>query len=173
MAITIVVEDGTGVENANAYVDVAAVRAYAEQRGVTLPADNDEVAAMIIKATDYLESFACEYQGYKTDAAQSLEWPRECVIISCTAFPNNEIPKQLKSAQSAAVIAQSQGLVLQPNITAADYVTEETVGPITTKYANPIQAGISPQFTGIESLLSPLFNASCGQAAFALQTMRV
>src|ERR1044072_1066406 len=101
MAITIIVEDGTGVTDANAYVDVAAARAYAEQRGVTLPADDDVIAAWLIQATDYLESFACKYQGRKTDCAQSLQWPRKCVVICCAPFPDNEIPKQLKSAQCA------------------------------------------------------------------------
>lgn len=173
MAITITVEDGTGVADANAYIDVAGVRAYAAQRGVTLPADDDEVAALIIKATDYLESFACKFQGRKTDCEQSLQWPRTGVVMCCEEFPANAIPKQLKSAQASAVLIQNEGLILQPNVTAADYVIEETVGPITTKYANPIQTGISAQFTALDALLEPLFFASCGQSAFALRTVRV
>lgn len=173
MAITITVEDGTGVANANSYVSVADVKAYAEQRGVTLPSTDDEIAAMIVKATDYLESFACKYQGKKTDCAQSLQWPRTCVVMCCEDFPTNQIPKQLKSAQCSAVLIQNEGLVLQPNVTAADYVVEETVGPITTKYANPIQAGISATFTALDALLEPLFFASCGQSSFALRTTRV
>lgn len=173
MAITITVEDGSGVADANAYVDVAAVKAYAEQRGVTLPSDDEEIAAMIIKATDYLESFACKYQGRKTDCDQSLQWPRTGVVLCCADYPSNQIPKQLKSAQCAAILIQNEGLVLQPNVTAADYVIEETVGPITTKYANPIQAGISAQFTALDSLLEPLFFASCGQVGFPLRTVRV
>lgn len=173
MAIQIIVEDGSGVANANAYVDVAAVKAYAEARGVSLPSDDDAIAAMIIKATDYLESFACKYQGRKTDCAQSLQWPRTGVVMCCEDFPSNQIPKQLKSAQASAVLIQNEGLVLQPNVTAQDYVIEETVGPITTKYANPIQAGISATFTALESLLEPLFFASCGQVGFALRTARV
>ncbi|URA06799.1 virion protein [Xanthomonas phage Langgrundblatt1] len=173
MAIVITVEDGTGVANANSYVSVADVKAYAEQRGVSLPSTDDEIAAMIIKATDYLESFACKYQGRKTDCAQSLQWPRTGVVMCCEDFPSNQIPKQLKSAQASAVLIQNEGLVLQPNVTAQDYVIEETVGPITTKYANPIQAGISATFTALESLLEPLFFASCGQVGFALRTVRV
>src|SRR5690349_12886017 len=142
MAIEIIVEDGSGVENANSYVSVETARLYATNRGVTLPASDDEVAAWLIKATDYLESFACKYQGHKTDCTYPLQWPRTGVVICCVDFPSDAIPKALKDAQCAAVIAQSEGLVLQPNITAQDYVTEETVGPITTKYANPVQTGI-------------------------------
>lgn len=172
MAIEIIVEDGSGIANANSYVTVDEVRQYAAQRGVSLPSDDDAVASMIIKATDYLESFACKYQGRKTDCEQSLQWPRTGVVMCCDDYPSNAIPKQLKSAQASAVLIQNEGLVLQPNVTAADYVIEETVGPITTKYANPIQAGISATFTALDSLLNPLFYASCGQA-FALRTVRV
>jgi len=172
MAITVTVEDGTGVANANSYVSVADVKAYANQRGVVLPSTDDEIAAMIIKATDYLESFACKYQGRKTDCAQSLQWPRTGVVMCCEDFPSDQIPKQLKSAQASAVLIQNEGLILQPNVTAADYVIEETVGPITTKYANPIQAGISATFTALDALLEPLFFAACGQG-FPLRTTRV
>ena len=173
MAILIVVEDGTIVADANAYIDVAYARQYALDRGVTLPVANDEVAAMIIQATDFLESFACDYQGTKTDpATQELQWPRIDVYFdeSETAFPSDSIPKNLKKAQAAAVIAVSQGLSLLPNIVAQDYVTEETVGPITTKYANPLQAGIESRFTGVDALLAPLFG-SCG-SGFAIRTVR-
>jgi len=173
MAITIVVEDGSIVPDANAYIDVAYATQYAADRGVTLPADADEVAAMIIQATDFLESFACDYQGTKIDpATQELQWPRIDVYFdeSETAFPSDAIPKNLKKAQAAAVIAVSQGLSLLPNITAQDYVTEETVGPITTKYANPLQSGIEARFTGVDSLLKPLFG-SCG-SGFTIRTVR-
>lgn len=173
MPITIIVETGSGVANANSYVSVSEARDYAANRGVTLPVEDDEVAAFLIKATDYLESLACKYQGKKTDCAQSLQWPRTGVVICCVDVAGNAIPKELKQAQMALVLVQNEGLVLQPNITAGDFITEETVGPITTKYANPIQAGITPQFTSVESLLQPLFFASCGQVGFALRTIRV
>lgn len=173
MAITITVEDGTGVADANSYVSIADARTYAANRGVTLPADNDAVAAMLIKATDYLEAQACKYQGQKTNCDYALQWPRSGVVICCVEIANNVIPKQLKDAQSALVVAQNEGLVLQPNVTAGDYVTEETVGPITTKYADPIKAGITARFTGVDSLLEPLFFSSCGQVGFALRTVRV
>lgn len=173
MAIEIIVETGAGVTDANSYVSVDDTRTYAENRGVTLPVDDDAIAAMLIKATDYLEALACKYQGQKTNCSQSLQWPRSGVVICCENFASDAIPKQLKSAQAALVIAQNDGLVLQPNITAGDFVTEETVGPITTKYANPVQTGITARFTGVDALLEPLFFSSCGQASLTLRTNRV
>lgn len=174
MAIAIIVEDGTIVPDANSYITTAEARQYATNRGVTLPVDEDEVAAMVIQATDFLESKACEYAGRKTDPEQSLEWPRtDAYILGYEPYPPNQIPKNLKQAQCALVVAVSQGIVLMPIIQASDYVIEETVGPITTKYADPIQAGISTEFTGVDSLLHSLYGECGVSSGFALRTIRV
>ena len=173
MAITITVEDGSNVANANSFVTIVEARAYAVERGVTLSATDDDVAVQIIKAKDYLESFANRYQGEIANESQALQWPRIDVYIngSKTAFPSNAIPKQLKSAQSALVVAINEGVDIMPNYSAADFVTEETVGPITTKYADPTKVGIAPTLTAVDSLLAPLFGSTA--TGFALRTMRV
>lgn len=175
MAVTIIVEDGTIVANANSYIDQATAREYAAQRGVTLSTDDDVVGAMIINSMDYIESFECEFAGERVSTEQELSWPRQDAYLcgSDIPFPSDQIPKDLIKAQCASVIVLSQGLVLMPNIQATDYVTEETVGPITTKYANPIETGIETKFTGIESLLQRLY-PSCGcNGGFAIRTVRV
>ena len=173
MAITITIEDGSNVANANSFVTLVEVRAYAEARGVTLPVADDSLAAMLIKACDYLEAQANRYQGEIANEGQSLQWPRIGVYISGseTAFPSNAIPKQLKSAQNSLVVAISEGVDIMPNYSAADFVTEETVGPITTKYADPTKVGIMPTLTAVDSLLAPLFGSTA--TGFALRTMRV
>ena len=173
MAITITIEDGSNVANANSFVTVAEVRAYAEARGVTLPVADDSLAVMLIKACDYLEAQATRYQGEIANESQALQWPRIDVYLygSEVAFPSNAIPKELKSAQCAAILAISEGVDIMPNYSAADFVTEETVGPITTKYADPTKVGIMPTLTAVDSLLAPLFGSTA--TGFALRTMRV
>ena len=173
MAITITVEDGSNVANANSFVTIAEARSYAVERGVTLSATDDSLAVMLIKACDYLEAQANRYQGEITNESQALQWPRIDVYISGskTAFPSNAIPKQLKSAQSSLVVAISEGVDIMPNYSAADFVTEETVGPITTKYADLTKIGITPTLTNVEALLQPLFGSTL--TGFALRTTRV
>lgn len=175
MAVTIVVEDGSIVANANSFQTVADVRAYAEQRGINMTGDSDDqIGAWLINATDYLNSFECQYQGSRVDCAtQLLAWPRSDVEFCCEAWPEDQIPGNLKAAQNALVIAQKAGIVLFPNIGAADYVIREKVGPIETEYANPIESGVTTRITGVEALLAPLFG-SCGESSgFPLRTMRV
>lgn len=164
MAILIVVETGAGLSDSNAFVSVSDARTYATNRGIALPADSDQVAAMLIQATDYIESKSCQFGGVPTIDTQALCWPRKGWYPkgSDTPFPDDAIPKNLVSAQCALVIAVSQGISLLPNTSAADYVTEETVGPITTKYADPIAVGVTPNLGAADALLAPLFGY-CGQ----------
>lgn len=172
MPITIVVEDGSGVAGANSYVSVADARTYAENRGITLPTDDDELAAMLIQASDYLEAQECRYQGDRTSSTQALAWPRTGVELNGDDFPPNAIPKSLIGAQVQLAIAINAGFDLQPNISPQDYVTREKVGPIETEYADPVAVGIMPTFTAVNALLAPLFG-ECAANKFALRTLRV
>lgn len=173
MAIVITVEDGSNVADANSFVTLAEVRAYATQRGATLPAADDDLAVMVIKACDYLEAQANRYQGEVANEGQSLQWPRIDVYIggSETAVASNAIPKQLKSAQCATVIALAEGVDIMPNYSASDFVVREKVGPIETEYADPTKVGIVPTLTAVDSLLAPLFGSTA--TGFALRTLRV
>lgn len=163
MAIQIIVEDGSIVDGANSYVSVADARIYAANRGVQLPAENDEVAAMLIAATDYLEAQGCRFKGRKVDCDQPLQWPRRGVYLCCDPYPTNKIPKDLIAAQIKLAMAANDGIVLQPNYSASDMVVEETVDVITTKYADPTAVGLETTFTGVNALLASLVNdGSCG-----------
>lgn len=173
MAITITIEDGSNVANANSFVTIAEARTYAAERGVTLSAADDDVAIQLIKSKDYLESFAMRYQGEIANEGQSLQWPRIDVYLygSEIAFPSNAIPKELKAAQNATIVALAQGVDIMPNYSASDFVTREKVGPIETEYADPTKVGIVPTLTGVDSLLAPLFGSTATN--FALRTLRV
>ncbi len=176
MAIEIVVEDGTGKANANSYVSVADARQYAANRGVTL-GDDEAIAAQLINATDYLLTFECEYVGYRTNDGQALSWPRTDAYYGggCSGkliAAADEVPAQIKAAQCQAVIAQFNGIDLMPNYTASDFVTEETVGPITTKYADPLAVGMRPTLSAVDSMLAPLFG-KCATNGGMLKTVRV
>jgi hypothetical protein len=170
MSITIIIEDGTNVANANSYVSISDTRDYATNRGISLPISDDEVASLIIKSTDYLETK--QYQGTKTYSDQSLLWPRSGVTVDCLDFAVDQIPKNLKLAQYQLVIAANQGIELLPNIQAGDFVKREKIGVIETEYADPLSIGLQPSFTGVDSLLSPLIY-ECGQVGLAIRTIRV
>lgn len=172
MTIAIIIEDGSLVEGANSYESLENVRAYALNRGITLSAVDDELAAMVIKSTDYLEAQACRYQGSRVSVDQSLQFPRAGVILNEDEVPYNVIPNCLKSAQSQLVMALHEGFDLLPTISPQDYVVREKVGPVDTQYADPLQVGMTPVFTAVDALLAPLFGV-CASNKFILKTVRV
>lgn len=161
MPITITVETGDIVADANAYVSVDDVRAYASNRGVALSDDNDTVAAMLIKATDYLEMFAGKYPGTRTDpATQVLQWPREDAYINDELIADDAIPRQLIQCQCALVMAEHSGIDILPNPSLTDFVIEEKVGPLTTKYATPVIGAPTVVLTQVNALLRQLFGSN-------------
>lgn len=151
MAIILVVEDGTGLPDANTYATISESRTYALNRGVILSQDDDVIASQLIKAADYINSLECEFKSLRLTDTQALAFPRVDIGV----------PVSVKNAQMQAVIEQANGFDLMPTVTAFDYVIKEKVGDLETTYADPIQSGITPSFPAIEALLFSLFKRNC------------
>ena len=168
--MSLIVEDGSIVANANSYVTVVECQAYATARGLTLPALEADIEPLLISAIDYLESKRTQYQGTKTDPAnQSLQWPRTGVQIDGVDIGSNVIPKELKDAQCRLACEQAAGVSIMPT-KIGPFVTEETVGPLTTKYDASQGNGVQPDMSAVDALLAPLF--SVYKANFSLRTVR-
>lgn len=161
--MALIVEDGTGVANANSYADLTTLRAYALARGVTLSADDAVLEAQATNAMDYLDT--------KGLGLLSLSFPLDNDKL-CNRVPLAETLARLSQAQGQLCMEQHVGVDLSPTRTDA-FVTEETVGPITTKYSDRIGggAGTDPMMLTVDSLLKPLLRA-CGQPGL-FQTVRV
>ena len=93
--------------------------AYAISRGYVLSGDP---LVHLQLALDWLE--LQPFKGSKTDEAQTLEWPRD---------GNTDVPDKIVQAQLEAALVYNTGGNLMASI--GKMVTEKTVGPLTTKYA--------------------------------------
>jgi hypothetical protein len=175
--VTLVVEDGSNVADANTYCDLVAVRAYASARGVTLSDDDSVLTAIVVKSMDYIESFRKEFQGNKTNSPgvdgtlivpQPLQWPRTNVRIDDFDFPVDSIPVELKNSQCQVCIELTAGVDAMPT-QVGPFVLREKVGPIETFYSEKIGTGI-PEMPKVDALLAPLLKDDAG---FALSTIRI
>ena len=92
---------------------------YAAARGYVLSGDS---IVQLQLALDWLE--LQPFKGSKTDESQALEWPRD---------GNTEIPDKIVQAQLEAALVYMKGGDLTASI--GKMVTEKTVGPLTTKWA--------------------------------------
>jgi hypothetical protein len=172
MAVDIVVEDGTNVANANSYNAVAELDVFANQRGISLPADADAKARLLIKAMDYLALYGDRWLGEPTYDDQALPFPRMDIWVSSEELPDDTIPYGVKTAQLHLAGIAASGVDLTPTTAAGLPIIMEKIGPITTQYAAPMMlAGADwtrPEFPVVDALLSPLL-----KRGFGLTTVRI
>lgn len=102
--MALVVEDGTGVSDANTYVDVDYVDSYCELMNYTAwtGAEDTELEttkkeSAIYRAMQFFETLS--YAGVKTNYENPLSWPRQYIYLDTgDLFPDDEIPEDLKRA---------------------------------------------------------------------------
>jgi len=144
---TLVVEDGSVVPGANAYLSLADADAYHALRGNAAwdALDDDTKEAALIKATDYMiQMYRPRWKGSRMDQNQVLDWPRGYVylqpFIKGALFPfgtfpfmvpNDVVPDLVKNA-CAELALRVSAFDLLPDLTQG--VERETIGPITVQY---------------------------------------
>jgi hypothetical protein len=83
--MTIIVEDGTVVANANSYVTVTEADTFFENQGNTvwteLASDEAKEASLIRGAKYMQQKLRLLWKGSRVDAFQSLDWPRRGVDV--------------------------------------------------------------------------------------------
>lgn len=100
--MALIVEDGTGLADADSYISLADARTYAENYGYSLPATDPEAEILIRQGT--LDVDANEMKGSKLLDTQSLSVPR--VDVYCDGYLK-DIDYQLLVAGRASVIYAS------------------------------------------------------------------
>ena len=139
-----VVEDGTGLSNADSFVSVAYADTYFSTRGVSAWASLTNKEALLIKATDYIEAVYSEsWKGITLNDTQSLSFPR--IIDDATVYPD----RLLKAVCELALKANDGDLLVDVE----QRTTEEKVDVITVKYAE--YSDQKTQYSMVYGLISP------------------
>lgn len=96
--ITLVVEDGTGLPNANSYCDLDFAIEYCTMKGYAdwLKLSDDEQKVFIIRGTEFVDNFY-NWKGIRHRQSQSMAFPRD-EIYDDDKYPVNGIPEKLKKA---------------------------------------------------------------------------
>ncbi len=112
MAIQLIVEDGTGLENANTYTSIIDADSYHAALGRTTWAEleDDEKAAALIKATQFVDA-SFTWCGARMFRVQALAWPRHqgldssgesILLIDRDGWDIEGIPSAIKKAVAEA-----------------------------------------------------------------------
>jgi hypothetical protein len=156
--VALVVEDGTGLANAESYISVADASSRLANRGMTNWATltNTEMEQALRRATDYIEQALRErWIGIRLHNHQALSWPRWNALVDGYPIDPNSVPADIANA-CADLAVKAAGGDLNVDLTRA--VTREKVGPIETEYER-----FSPQATRYRSLemaLAPYLKGS-------------
>lgn len=132
----LVLEDGTGVVNSNAYANDTFADAYFAERAVSgWTATQEEKQAALIRATDYIEGrYGLRFIGVKVSATQSLSWPR----TGAGDYGSDEVPLKLQRATCEyALRALTAALAPDPTYNEAGVsvvTTRQKLGPLEKQF---------------------------------------
>lgn len=134
--MALVIENGTGLTNAEAYSSVADCSAWAvKYYGHSLTGSDADKEAAIRRAVAYMDGL--KWKGTRTTGrVQALAWPRSGVTdCEGLAIGANVIPAEVIFAQHVLARAEFQSPgVLSPSVTLGAVVKRERVDVIEAEY---------------------------------------
>lgn len=164
--MALIVEDGTGLANANAYASEAEVDAYHVLIGTPAAswADLSTAAkeAAIVEATQYIDAlYHGSWQGYRLNSTQALDWVRSGVYVDGFLLDQDAVPKRLKDATAILALASTtETLLVDVSTPGSERTNRIKIGPM--EKAVTYAGGSSPQkqYSLAEALLEPLTQPS-------------
>lgn len=174
MAITLVVEDGTGLETANTYISATDADLYNANLGRAewSVLDVEVKAAALIKATQFIDA-SFQWIGKKKTSAQGLKWPRiegktpegiEIQLSDSDGFGIEGVPSPVsKAVAETAFLSLSNDLfqVADPN----GKVIRDKTDVLETEY-QPESPSLKPAaptlFSAVNLMLRGLYSATTG-----------
>ena len=138
--MTLVVEDGTGKDNAQAFCDVAYAEAYADARGLLFTGATKEKEVALVRGFDWLSNeLRLKYVGTRKTSAQRGPWPRTGASENYgQAIADTVIPWRLMDANAELAIMVRAGFTLQDDIANGGLlVSSKTVDVLSTSWFAP------------------------------------
>jgi len=128
-----ILEDGTGIENANAYVDENYANNYYMGERLAMFSELSDKESVIVSATQLVD-ISYDWKGTRQSIEQGLNWPRDDVELEGHEITG--IPNALKKAVCEAVfiIMNSDGELFS-NDNQREAVKESVAGAVAVEYA--------------------------------------
>ncbi len=148
--MALVVETGAGLEDAESYISVAQLDAYAASRGWDLSDKSEGEKEIALRAaTQWIDSWK-RFKAMRLNAAQALEFPRTG-LADWSGYDVVGVPKRVKDATAELAYRSATGIVLAPDHGRDTFVTKEQVGPLSVSYSD--NAPQSTVFSLVERLI--------------------
>jgi hypothetical protein len=131
-----VIEDGTGIQDANAYVDISFVEGYLMGKRLaqfTAMSDSEKEAAII--AGSQLVDISYDWLGSRKTLEQGLSWPR--LDVEFDGFAVEGVPAAVKKATCEAVWLSMTEESLFSNENNREVARERIEGAVDISYVSP------------------------------------
>lgn len=153
----LIVEDKTGLVNANVYASVEDFTTFAELNGIDLEEiDEEKLAIYLVRATNFIDSLESQMVGKRLNPEQALAFPRKRQS-SCSGSPHLYDMRGLIKALFYCVEAQCLGFSLLPvNISKNDIIKKEKIDVLEVQYSEDMLTEVLfGKFPMVERYLSP------------------
>lgn len=175
--MTLTVEDGTGLSNADAFASLSFVDAYHATYGnSTWTGEDADKEAAIRRATAYLSN-SYTWAGLRShNRDQALAWPRSGVCDNeGNGIDSNEMPVELLNATAEVALRElvTPGS-MSPDFVASDQVKREKIGQIEVEYSSAKRTAeeLRPVVTIVRDLIGA-FLKNGGISSISGMTYRV
>jgi hypothetical protein len=153
--MSIVLEDGSGILNANSYVTEEEFDTYCDDRDIT--ADDGDAEAALIRAAVALDGkYRMKYPGYRTvGRLQGLEWPRTAAYdYEGLTIDTDEIPLEIKNAQCELALRElTEPGSLTPDLERGGNIRSIRAGSVGIDYSG---STVMTVYTIVDQILSKL-----------------
>lgn len=171
--MALIVENGTGLADADSYISLPDARAYALKYGYTLPVDDIEAEVALRKAASYVGLFESSFSGKRLNDAQSLSWSRDraykCYGNEQILIPSSSVPIEIKNAQVIAADTFGKAVDVRANDDGSSIASEEVVGAVKVSYFDNGKTGTSIEITAAIDAMSSLL---CNNNGLTIRTHR-
>jgi hypothetical protein len=146
--MSLIVENGSIVENANSFVTRADYIAYALTFGVVV-ANTTATDVQLVQAGQYIASFEGRLKGSLVERDQPMPYPRKELTLEGFEYADNEIPRIVILAQMQLAIDLQAGIdIYNPPQSESVAVKREKVdGAVEVEYAVKESAKLSRRST--------------------------
>lgn len=131
--MTLIIETGQGLPNAESYASAEDLVMYAVKFGTVIPAGVPEQEALLRRAALAMDGMT--WKGRKTSSEQGLSWPRREVLLDQEIKPNNYLPARIQYGQMALAAEIHQDDIDPVDKRKGAVTLERVEGAVTREYA--------------------------------------
>lgn len=168
--MSLIVETGAGLADAESYISVADTDAYWADVGDSLWAtlNETEKEQALRRAVRFMKAiYRTKWAGRRVLQTQALDWPRYNVLVEDLPVPSNTVPQEVRDACAELAIRAAAGPLLDDADTSSTQIKKDKVGALETEYFQP-HVEPAERFLTIGAMLQPYFGGAGGSNSIKL-----